>query len=126
VLILNRWAILLTRRVRQLRAGIGAKPFSIVKFRTGALPGTAGHHRLGPGQRHTRLSNEERLALDVWYVDHVSLRLDTRILFLTALTLISGEKRNDKHLKEARRHLAERYGASTLEPWKQTVDEHAR
>ncbi|MEI3855782.1 MULTISPECIES: sugar transferase [Ensifer] len=162
---------------RQLRAGIGAKPFSIVKFRTmgeerdaigqllpdhlretmltrflrrvrldelpqflsvargdmafvgprplglttvaefgelgrvrcRVLPGITGWAQVNG---NTRLSNEEKLALDVWYVDHVGLRLDTRILFLTALTLISGEKRNDKHLKEARRHLAERYGAA--------------
>ncbi len=79
------------------------------RVRCRVLPGITGWAQVNG---NTRLSNEEKLALDVWYVDHVSLRLDTRILFLTALTLISGEKRNDKHLKEARRHLAERYGAS--------------
>lgn len=162
---------------RQLRAGIGARPFSIVKFRTmredrdpagqllpdhlretrltrflrrmrldelpqflsvargemafvgprplgpvtisefgelgrvrcRVLPGITGWAQVNG---NTRLSNEEKLALDIWYVDHGDRWLDMRILLLTVLTLIAGEKRNVMHVDEARRHLADRYGAS--------------
>lgn len=163
---------------RQLRAGIGARPFSIVKFRTmrddrdqtgqllpdhlretrltrflrrvrldelpqflsvargemafigprplgpvtiaefaelgrmrcRVLPGITGWAQVNG---NTRLSNEEKLALDIWYVDHGDRWLDLRILLLTVSTLIAGEKRNVLHVDEARRHLAERYGVST-------------
>jgi len=33
---------------------------------------------------------EERFALDVWYVDHASFRLDMKILWLTLIYVISG------------------------------------
>ncbi|WP_246811812.1 sugar transferase [Ensifer sp. ENS11] len=162
---------------RQLRAGLGAKPFSIVKFRTMREGRDANGHLLPDHLRATRLtwflrrtrldelpqflsvargemafvgprplgpttiaefgelgrvrcrvlpgitgwaqvngntllSNEEKLALDIWYVDHADRWLDTRILVMTVLTLLAGEKRNDRHLAEARRHIAERYGAA--------------
>ena len=38
--------------------------------------GQARHHRLGPGQRPHALPWPERIELDLWYVDHRSLRLD--------------------------------------------------
>ncbi|WP_457585282.1 sugar transferase [Ensifer canadensis] len=162
---------------RQLRAGLAAKPFSIVKFRTMREDRDANGHLLPDHRRetrltwflrrtrldelpqflsvargemafvgprplgpatiaqfgelgrircrvlpgitgwaqvngNTRLSNEEKLALDIWYVDHADRWLDIRILVLTALTLIAGEKRNDRHLAQARGHLAARYGAA--------------
>ncbi len=34
---------------------------------------------------------EERLALDVWYVDHWSLRLDAKILIMTVAKVLTGE-----------------------------------
>ncbi len=37
------------------------------------------------------LTWEERFALDVWYVDHVSFRLDMQILFLTLWKVLSRE-----------------------------------
>jgi sugar transferase EpsL len=40
--------------------------------------------------RHTR-SFEERLALDVWYVDHRSLSLDLRILAMTFVQLLRSD-----------------------------------
>ncbi len=36
------------------------------------------------------LSWEEKFALDVWYVDHWSLRLDLRILAMTAMSVLGG------------------------------------
>ena len=37
------------------------------------------------------LSWEQKFELDVWYVDHHSLGLDLKILFLTALKVIQRE-----------------------------------
>ena len=37
------------------------------------------------------LTWDEKLALDVWYVDHRSLWLDLRILGLTALAVVTGK-----------------------------------
>jgi sugar transferase EpsL len=141
---------------RQLRPGLGGRPFEIIKFRT--MTGTApegeiaeGHIRrlspigaflqrssldelpqlwnvligqmslVGPrpllmeylprytsaqNRRHEvrpgltgwaqvhgrkRLSWEDRLALDIWYVDHWSLWLDLRILAKTTWTVLHGE-----------------------------------
>ena len=58
----------------------------------------ARRHDVRPGitgwaQIHGRnqLSWPERLELDVWYVDHVSLGLDLRILLTTAWKIVTGE-----------------------------------
>ena len=55
-------------------------------------------HEVRPGitgwaQIHGRnaLSWEERFALDVWYVEHVSLMLDLKILFLTLWKVLTRE-----------------------------------
>ncbi len=142
---------------RQLRPGLGGKPFEIVKFRTMRPPRADEVWYLTDAERLTRLGRvlratsldelpelwnvlrgdmslvgprpllmeylahytpeqrrrhdvlpgitgwaavngrnalrfEERLALDVWYVDHQSFRLDLRIL---ALTLIKVIRRTD-------------------------------
>ena len=45
--------------------------------------GQPGHHRLGPGQGPGRNAWHERIELDLWYVEHWSLRLDLRILVET-------------------------------------------
>ena len=43
---------------------------------------------------NTRLSDSfQKLALDIWYIDRRSALLDARILFLTAATLLRGEKK---------------------------------
>ena len=50
----------------------------------------ARHHRLGPGQRpQCRHRGNDRFALDVWYVDHLSLMLDLPF----ALKTIAGIRR---------------------------------
>jgi len=46
-----------------------------------APPGMTGWQQVNGASRHTW---RERVALDVWYVDHRSLWLDLRILCLTA------------------------------------------
>ena len=54
-----------------------------------ALPGITGLAQING--RNT-LSWDDRLALDVWYVDHASLRLDARILAQTVFRLVRGSE----------------------------------
>jgi lipopolysaccharide/colanic/teichoic acid biosynthesis glycosyltransferase len=59
---------------------------------------------------NTRLTDTEKLALDIWYVDHRSLALDARIVLLTVATLLFGERVHPTALLEAEAHLASRQG----------------
>jgi lipopolysaccharide/colanic/teichoic acid biosynthesis glycosyltransferase len=47
-----------------------------------------GWQQVNGAGRHTW---RERVALDVWYVDHASLRLDLRILWLTVGVLLRAD-----------------------------------
>lgn len=53
---------------------------------------------------NTRLTEREKLALDLWYIDHRSAALDLRILLLTGLTVLRGER-----VDGARVRIAEAY-----------------
>ena len=53
-----------------------------------ALPGMTGWQQVHGAARHTW---EERVALDLWYVDHRGLVLDLRILWLTIGVLIRAD-----------------------------------
>jgi lipopolysaccharide/colanic/teichoic acid biosynthesis glycosyltransferase len=73
---------------------VGPRPLP-VRYLTRYTPEQARRHDVRPGvtgwaQVHgrNRLSWDERLALDVWYVDHRSLRLDLRVLGLTVAHLL--------------------------------------
>lgn len=79
------------------------------KLRCQVRPGLSGWAQVNG---NTRLSDSEKLALDIWYVDHRSFRLDLFILFKTAATLVRGERINQHHLADAESYLAARYGAS--------------
>ncbi|BCP53915.1 UDP-phosphate galactose phosphotransferase [Kaistia sp. 32K] len=85
------------------------KPETIAAFgRLGELrcrvrPGLTGWAQVNG---NTRLTNAEKLALDIWYVDHRSLRLDLRILVLTVVTILGGERVRPAPLAEAEAHLA--------------------
>ena len=57
---------------------------------------------------NTRLSDEEKIALDLWYVAHANLRLDAWILLLTLKTLVTGERVHAGRLKMAEEFLARR------------------
>jgi lipopolysaccharide/colanic/teichoic acid biosynthesis glycosyltransferase len=57
---------------------------------------------------NTRLKNEQKLALDIWYIDHRTLALDLFILLLTVTTLIAGERINAARLETAERYLNQR------------------
>jgi lipopolysaccharide/colanic/teichoic acid biosynthesis glycosyltransferase len=51
----------------------------------GRLAVKPGHHGLGAGQRARVAAVDERIELDLWYIEHRSWRLDLRILWRTAL-----------------------------------------
>ena len=53
-----------------------------------ALPGMTGWQQVNGAARH---SWRERVALDVWYVDHQSLLLDLRILWMTVGVLLRAD-----------------------------------
>lgn len=76
------------------------------KLRCRVRPGLSGWAQVNG---NTRLSDAQKLALDIWYVDHRSLRLDLLILLKTAATLVRGERINQRHLAEAETYVALRY-----------------
>lgn len=53
---------------------------------------------------NTALDWEDRIALDLYYVDHRSPLLDLKILIRTLATLIRGERKDEKNLRKAREH----------------------
>jgi lipopolysaccharide/colanic/teichoic acid biosynthesis glycosyltransferase len=57
---------------------------------------------------NTCLTDREKLALDIWYVDNWSRSLDARILLLTAAVMLRGERIQAKALRSAQAHLAAR------------------
>jgi lipopolysaccharide/colanic/teichoic acid biosynthesis glycosyltransferase len=68
---------------------VGPRPL-LMEYLALYTPQQARRHQVRPGitgwaqvNGRNALSWEERFALDVWYVDHRSLRLDLRILWLT-------------------------------------------
>jgi lipopolysaccharide/colanic/teichoic acid biosynthesis glycosyltransferase len=63
-------------------------------------PGITGWAQVNGG---TLLSPTEKEALDLWYIRNASLWLDLRIIGMTALILLRGERRSEKALAEAQR-----------------------
>lgn len=59
---------------------------------------------------NTLLTDEEKLALDLWYIDHASWRLDIRILVMTLGVVLFGEKVNEQILGRAYAGGADRRG----------------
>lgn len=53
---------------------------------------------------NTLLDWNDRIRLDVWYVDNYSLNLDFCIMVKTLITMICGEKINERALEEAKKH----------------------
>lgn len=64
---------------------------------------------------NTRLSDPEKLALDVWYVDHRRATLDARILLLTGDAILRGERIRPGALATAQAHLARRSASMLLD-----------
>jgi lipopolysaccharide/colanic/teichoic acid biosynthesis glycosyltransferase len=76
---------------------VGPRPL-LMKYLPHYSPAQARRHEVKPGltgwaqvSGRNALSWEERFALDTWYVDHWSLGLDLRILWLTVATILGGK-----------------------------------
>lgn len=54
----------------------------------------------------TALTWDERIMLDVWYIDHRSFWLDLRILLRTPAVALLGERPHPEALREAQEHAA--------------------
>jgi len=74
---------------------VGPRPL-LLEYLTRYTPEQARRHDVRPGitgwaqvNGRNALSWEHKFALDVWYVDHVSLGLDLKILVLTALRVLA-------------------------------------
>lgn len=100
---------------------IGPRP---LQPRTIAAFGTAGllRGRVRPGltgwaqvNGNTRLSDTEKFALDLWYIDNRSVWLDLRILLLTVHMIVFGESVNQHNVSQAKDHVRQRLGV-TLSP----------
>ena len=63
---------------------------------------------MGSGERPQRVDWDEKFALDVWYVDHRSARLDLDILARTVTQVFSG-------------HGVSAPGHTTMEPFRGSV-----
>ncbi len=53
---------------------------------------------------NTELSWEDRIALDIWYIDNWSLALDAKILLKSIKVIVFGEKIDEQAVEEARQH----------------------
>ncbi len=76
---------------------VGPRPL-LMRYLNRYTPEQARRHEVKPGvtgwaqvNGRNALSWEEKFALDVWYVDHLSLRLDLTIIFLTILKVLRRE-----------------------------------
>lgn len=65
------------------------------------LPGLTGWTQVNGGIEWTW---DERIMLDVWYVDHWSLWLDLRILSRTMLVVLFGEQHHPRAMEAAKQH----------------------
>ena len=72
-------------------------------IRSSVRPGLTGWAQVSG---NTRLGDSEKLALDLWYVDHRSTLLDLRILAETLLVALRGEHPRPERLSAAQRWLA--------------------
>jgi len=76
---------------------VGPRPL-LMEYLERYSPEQARRHEVRPGitgwaqvNGRNALSWEEKFELDVWYVDHLSLVLDVKILFLTLWKVLKGE-----------------------------------
>ncbi len=68
------------------------------KLRAIVRPGVTGWAQVNGGHP---LNIEEKLALDIWYIQHASPALDLKILWLTFRTVLFGEQVNQAAISEA-------------------------
>lgn len=79
------------------------------RVRCSVRPGLTGWAQI---HGNTFLTDRQKLAMDLWYVDHRSFMLDLYILLRTAWTVLRGERVDEARVAEARTHFAARYGSS--------------
>ncbi|MDP8961628.1 MAG: sugar transferase [Actinomycetota bacterium] len=72
-------------------------------------PGMTGWGQVNGGPT---VSWDDRIVLDVWYVDHWSPWLDLRILLLTLSVILLGERPRPEAIAQARSHEAEERAAT--------------
>lgn len=83
--------------------------FGAVGRRRGMVrPGLTGWSQVSG---NTRLSDREKLALDLWYVANRSLALDLRILGETAAVALLGERRVEERVRQAMEQLTDAGGS---------------
>ncbi|MDZ5696493.1 sugar transferase [Chelativorans sp. M5D2P16] len=87
------------------------QPWTVAQFgplgvlRNQVRPGLTGWAQVNG---NTRLSDTDKLALDIWYIENRSRVLDAWILVLTLVTLLRGERVGERQLAMARERLAAR------------------
>lgn len=74
-------------------------------LRCNVRPGVTGWAQVNG---NTRLTDEQKIALDIWYVDKKSFVMDVTILWMTAVTIVLGERIAADNLKRASLHLRHR------------------
>ena len=79
------------------------------RLRNSVAPGVTGWAQVNG---NTRLSNGEKLALDLWYVGHRSPGLDLRVMAETVLVPLRGEIRDPARLRDATEWVQARFGAA--------------
>jgi lipopolysaccharide/colanic/teichoic acid biosynthesis glycosyltransferase len=80
------------------------------RIRSLVAPGLTGWAQVNG---NTRLSDQDKVALDLWYVANASLWLDIKILLLTLKMLLTGERVHVGRLRLAKEFLADRRTSST-------------
>ena len=77
-------------------------------IRNSVRPGLTGWAQVSG---NTRLNDDEKLALDLWYVAHRSPGLDLRILWDTLGVALRGEHRHEERLRRAQAWLRDQQTA---------------
>ncbi|WP_239025348.1 sugar transferase [Rhodoligotrophos defluvii] len=92
------------------------RPETIASFRALGIargrvrPGLTGWAQVNG---NVRLTDADKLALDIWYIDHRTLRLDLKILLMTIATLLRGERVRAEAVAAAQAHLAARFAGGS-------------
>jgi len=81
---------------------------AVQRRRLATCPGLTGWAQV---HGNTRLTWNERILLDVWYVDNWSLWLDIVTLWKTVGVVIGGERPDNRVLEEAKRHAGSPCGS---------------
>ena len=79
------------------------KAHGVLLARSRVLPGLTG---LAQVSGNTLLTDNEKFAIDLYYVDHMSGLRDLQIILKTAATVFRGEKRNEPLIREALKHAS--------------------